>query len=1247
MSAAVEQLDLNWVLICSALIFTMQAGFCLLEAGLVRAKNSVNVAIKNLMDFCVSSLLFWGVGFGLMFGASAGGWIGVSHFSPGAESGPKFLAFLLFQVMFCSTATTIVSGAVAERMRFGAYLTLCAVLSCLVYPLLGHWVWNDGPQPGWLRQLGFVDFAGSTVVHSLGAWFALATLLAIGPRRGRFDAGARPIRPHNLILATLGVFLLWFGWFGFNGGSSLAPDGVAARTILNTVLAGAAGGICGGMTAWKFVGQPRIEPMLNGVLGGLVGVTAGCHVFAPWAAAAVGGAAGAIVFFADAWLIRRKIDDAVSAVPVHGFAGAWGTLAVALFASPEALGFAGRSGWHQLGVQGLGVLVCGGFAFGAGWLTCRAAGCLMALRAEPEDELRGLNIAEHGASTDLGDLLDEMQRQQQTGDFSQEVGVEPHTEVGQIAERYNRVLKRVQTEIAAHSSAEQRYRTIFENAIEGIYQSSPEGHYLTANPALARIYGYETPEDLMASVTDISRQVYVSPGRRQEFAAALEQDGQFTGFESEVYRRDGQIIWISESGHAVRHSDGTLLYYEGTVEDITRRKENERLVCEKQRADAASAAKSNFLARMSHEIRTPLNGVVGMLELLEGTPLSPQQSQYMRICHSSAQALLSVINDILDLSRIEAGKLALERIEFDLQEVVDDIVEMFGHRAESRGLTLLGLIDADVPQLVINDPERLRQILINLVNNAIKFTESGDVRVQVSVVSRSGEAIELRFAVADTGPGIPHERQAQLFEAFSQLDASTARTHGGSGLGLTICRDLVELMGGRLRVESQPGAGATFWFSIPCTISPRNAEDEPPVCLQKTRILVVDDHEDNRRIVRDHLRWMGCEPELAPDAETAWSMLTSQDTGPGRFDLLLLDQHLPGMDGLTLATRIQSLWGAAAPPVVMLISWDRTQSQRELEARGIVASLSKPIRRSRLLDAVLTGLKRRVATKASQASGRSRSEGGERENPRVLVLEDHEVNQIVVEELLNSLGYSAKICKNGVEGLAAAKSETFSIILADCQMPEMDGFEFTRRLRSWEQETGRSRTPVVALTASAVVGERERCLEAGMDDFLPKPVHRTNLLQVLTRRATSEAPADTKAGLAQRAAAAPVDVASLRERSGGSMQFQQRILGKFAARAVADLRELELACIAKSWPRARTVAHGLKGAAATVSAQDIAATAERIEHAAEARPEDVESLLDPLQGAVLRFQKWWEQVSAADDEQNLDLESETLLVGER
>lgn len=322
--------------------------------GTGRAKNSVNVAIKHLMGFCVSSLLFWAVGFGLMFGSSVGGWIGVSGFSPGAESGPKLLAFLLFQAMLCSMATTIVSGAVAERMRFGSYLVLCAVLSCLVYPWLGHWVWNDGPQPGWLRQLGFVDFAGSTVVHSLGAWFALATLLAIGPRRGRFDAGASQIRPHNLLLATLGVFLLWFGWFGFNGGRSLAPDGVAAHAILNTILAGAAGGITGGLTTWKFAGRPRIEPMLSGVLGGLVGVTAGCHVFAPWAAAAVGGTAGVIVYFGDAWLTRRRIDDAVSAVPVHGFAGVWGTLAVALFASPTALGFAGRSVWHQLGVQGAG-----------------------------------------------------------------------------------------------------------------------------------------------------------------------------------------------------------------------------------------------------------------------------------------------------------------------------------------------------------------------------------------------------------------------------------------------------------------------------------------------------------------------------------------------------------------------------------------------------------------------------------------------------------------------------------------------------------------------------------------------------------------------------------------------------------------------------------------------------------------------------------------------------------------------------
>ena len=1250
MSSAIDQLDLAWVLICSALIFLMQAGFCLLEAGLVRSKNSINVAIKNLMDFCVSSLLFWAIGFGLMFGHSYLGWIGLSHFVPDAPHGPKFLAFLLFQTVFCCTATTIVSGAVAERMRFGSYLVLCAVMSGVVYPLFGHWAWNNGAVPGWLKQLGFVDFAGSTVVHVMGAAFALATLTMIGPRIGGLDQERTPIRPHNLINATMGVFLLWFGWFGFNGGSELHPDGIAGQAILNTVLAGAAGGLAGTCAACWWYGVPRIEPILNGVLGGLVGVTAGCNVLAPWAAVVVGGTAGLVVFFSIRLLIRQGIDDAVGAVPVHGFAGAWGTMAVALFVSPAALGFGDRPWLVQVGVQALGVTVCGGFSFAVGWLACQSLGGRQGLRASAQDEHEGLNYSEHRATTELGELLRDMHRQQLTGDFSQPVTVDPHTEVGRVAERYNQVLVRVQEEIAAQASAaalateaEHRYRDIFENAIEGIFQTSPEGQYLTANPALARLYGYDSVEQMLGTVSDIQRQIYVRPERRQEFIAVLERDGQLSGFESEVYRRDGSVIWISETAHPVCDAAGQLLYYEGTVEDITRRKENEQLVLEKQRADAASAAKSDFLARMSHEIRTPLNGVIGMLELLEGTSLSPQQSQYMRICHSSAQALLAVINDVLDLSRIEAGKLSLERLEFDLQELVDDIVEMFGHRAESRGLELLGQMQTDVPHLVIADPERIRQVLINLVNNAIKFTDRGAVRVEVHCVERDAATARLRFDVIDTGPGIPAEKQQLLFAAFSQLETSVARTHGGSGLGLAICKQLVDLMEGSLNVASQPGSGSTFSFTIPCGVS-NHSDGEPTICLQNTRILVVDDHEDNRQIIRDHLRWMGCDPELVPDAETAWERLTAVDMGPRSFDLILLDQNLPGMDGLTLAARIQSIWGTTAPPIVMLVSWDRAQSPADLESRGVVASISKPVRRSRLLDAVLAGLKSRIMDSPVTRPLLVDAPPAPAPPARILVLEDHEINQIVIEELLNSLGFSVRVCANGVEGLHATTEETFSAILADCQMPQLDGLEFARSFRRWEDAHLRPRTPIVALTASAVVGERERCLAAGMNDFLSKPVHRKSLLEVLQR--AIQTPIRTFQGpFTDRSAEPPVDLEMLCERSGGASEFQHRILKKFAIRATDDVRDLEIACVGENWRRAGNIAHGLRGAAATIAAHEIALVATEIEDLSKSdSPQQLEDRIPTLRTAVQRFQDWWEQLPIPADG-SAGHELENLLVG--
>jgi Amt family ammonium transporter len=442
----IPSLDIAWVLIASALVLLMQAGFLCLEAGATRSKNSINVAIKNLSDFAVAALLFAMFGYSLMFGATRAGWIGpVGFLGANGALDARELTFFVFQVMFCGTATTIVSGAVAERMRFGGYLVVAAVVSGLVYTLFGHWAWNGltgGPEQGWLRGLGFVDFAGATVVHGVAAWSALALVLILGARRGRFaeDGTPRRIQGHDLPFAMLGALLLWIGWLGFNGGSALALNDRVPVILANTLLAGSAGLIAGLTSSWLRLGRSDVMAVLNGSLAGLVAITAGCHAVTPASAIAIGGIGGLLMELGTVALERAQIDDVVGVIPVHGLAGAWGTAAVALFGDLELLG-TGLGRAEQLGVQLLGVGVAFVWSFGLIYIVFRGIDRVFPLRVSADDERVGLNVAEHGATTELLDLLLDMDVQARSGDLSHRVAVEPFTEVGQIAGRYNLVME--------------------------------------------------------------------------------------------------------------------------------------------------------------------------------------------------------------------------------------------------------------------------------------------------------------------------------------------------------------------------------------------------------------------------------------------------------------------------------------------------------------------------------------------------------------------------------------------------------------------------------------------------------------------------------------------------------------------------------------------------------------------------------------------------------------------------------------
>ncbi|MBV1915638.1 MAG: ammonium transporter [Pseudomonadales bacterium] len=491
-------MDILWILIAALLVFMMQAGFLCLESGLVRSKNSINVAAKNISDFMLSSAIYWAVGFAIMFGNSSGGWFGTSGFFFGDDASPRLIATFLFQMMFCGTAATLVSGAVAERMSYNGYLVITVVISLFIYPFVGHWVWGGiltGNSTGWLEQLGFMDFAGSTVVHSVGGWVALAAILVIGPRIGRFDGDAGPIPGSNLPMAVVGCMFLWFGWFGFNGGSTLAWNQDVPAILLNTMLAAFMGGISATLLKFMIDGYVDITHIINGILGGLVAITASCHMVGSGSAALIGIIAGVIVYLGGYWLEQKRIDDAIGVVPVHLFAGIWGTVALALFGNTE-LFTVDITRWQQFQSQTIGIFSVGIYSFFSAYILFRAIDYFYPLRVSEKAEVSGLNVAEHRVSTEVFDLLSAMDYQKRESDFSSPVPVEPYTEVGQIAQQYNHVLRRVNKEIQQRDAAldavkqsEYRNGAILNAAMDSIVTINEKGEIQQFNRASEQCFG--------------------------------------------------------------------------------------------------------------------------------------------------------------------------------------------------------------------------------------------------------------------------------------------------------------------------------------------------------------------------------------------------------------------------------------------------------------------------------------------------------------------------------------------------------------------------------------------------------------------------------------------------------------------------------------------------------------------------------------------------------------------------------------